>query len=104
MACLSEAFLFTYIKCISERSSNKKRAHDSTISENAAADNDAANEKTSNEEEVDDGEVNVLQGTGRLTSSGTAIQGHYTEFMNQLTPGDAIIIVHPTRFSFEFII
>ena len=42
-------------------------------------------------------EIKIMQGTGSLTSSGTTIQGHYTEFMNQLSPGDAIIIVHPTR-------
>ena len=42
-------------------------------------------------------EVKVLSGTGRITSSGLAIQGHYTEFMNQLEAGDAIIITHPTR-------
>ena len=34
-------------------------------------------------------------GTGRITSSGTTIHGHYTEFTTQLVPGDAIIITHP---------
>ena len=55
---------------------------------------------TPNEAKLDDNEeeeIKIMQGTGRLTSSGTTIQGHYTEFMNQLSPGDAIIIVHPTR-------
>ena len=79
--------------------SGKKRAnsaHSSTISKNTDED-EVLKENPSIDEDVDDGEINILQGTGRLTSSGTTIQGHYTEFMNQLTPGDAIIIVHPTR-------
>jgi len=49
------------------------------------------------EDDNEEEEIKIMQGTGRLTSSGTTIQGHYTEFMNQLSPGDAIIIVHPTR-------
>lgn len=36
------------------------------------------------------------QGTGRITSSGTTVYGHFTEFAAQLSPGDAIIIMHPT--------
>lgn len=35
-------------------------------------------------------------GTGRITSSGITVHGHFTEFMTQLAPGDAIIITHPT--------
>lgn len=41
-------------------------------------------------------EIKIVPGTGRITSSGTTVHGHYTEFMNQLTPGDAIIVTHPT--------
>lgn len=37
------------------------------------------------------------QGIGRITSSGTSVHGHFTDFMQQLTPGDAIIVTHPTR-------
>eukprot|EP01038_Epipyxis_sp_PR26KG_P016371 gene16371-22316_t len=40
--------------------------------------------------------IQILNGTGRITSSGITVQGIGTEFMNQLTPGDAIIITHPT--------
>ena len=40
-------------------------------------------------------EIKILPGTGRITSSGTTVHGHYTEFMNQLSPGDAIIVTHP---------
>ena len=36
------------------------------------------------------------QGTGRITSSSTIISGHYTKFMDELKPGDAIIVTHPT--------
>ena len=38
---------------------------------------------------------------GRISSSGTTIHGHETKFMNELRPGDAIIITHPTTFSDE---
>jgi hypothetical protein len=38
----------------------------------------------------------LLNGTGRITSSGTTIQGHSTKFLEELSPGDAIIIFHPT--------
>ncbi len=34
-------------------------------------------------------------GTGRITSSGITVHGHFTEFASQLVPGDAIIITHP---------
>ena len=34
-------------------------------------------------------------GTGRITSSGITVHGHFTEFSSQLVPGDAIIITHP---------
>jgi hypothetical protein len=49
----------------------------------------------SKDEEVSN-EIVVLNGTGRITSSGTTIHGHNTEFMNQLKNGDAIIVTHPT--------
>ena len=37
-----------------------------------------------------------VQGTGRITCSTTIVSGHYTKFMDELKPGDAIIITHPT--------
>mmetsp|Transcript_18224 Transcript_18224/g.30563 ORF Transcript_18224/g.30563 Transcript_18224/m.30563 type:complete len:219 (-) Transcript_18224:2369-3025(-) len=40
-------------------------------------------------------------GTGRITSSGVTIHGHDTDFMSQLTPGDAIIIIHPSSLQEE---
>jgi len=40
-------------------------------------------------------------GTGRITSSGTTIAGHFTEFMAQLSPGDAVVIMHPTSLAEE---
>lgn len=54
-------------------------------------------ESNNNKNAEEEYEIKILQGSGRITSSGLAIQGHYTEFMNQLEPGDAIIITHPTR-------
>lgn len=35
-------------------------------------------------------------GSGRFTSSDTTIHGHGTCFMTELSPGDAIIITHPS--------
>eukprot|EP01031_Cornospumella_fuschlensis_P029331 gene29331-35407_t len=46
-------------------------------------------------------EVSVQNGTGRITSSGTTIHGHGTDFMAQLSNGDAIIITHPTTLQEE---
>lgn len=51
-------------------------------------------EKAAKPTEVE--EIKIVPGTGRITSSGTTVHGHYTEFMNQLSPGDAIIVTHPT--------
>ena len=44
----------------------------------------------------EDEEIKILQGTGRFTSSSTTIHGNFTLFMEELEPGDAIIITHPT--------
>lgn len=46
-------------------------------------------------------EAMMQNGIGRISSSGMTIQGQYTEFMNQLSPGDAIIITHPTSLQEE---
>ncbi len=43
--------------------------------------------------------MEIQQGIGRITSSSTTVQGHFTEFMKQLSVGDAIIITHPTRYA-----
>lgn len=41
-------------------------------------------------------EIEILAGTGRITSSGSTIHGHDTQFMSQLSVNDAIIVTHPT--------
>lgn len=41
-------------------------------------------------------EMRPISGTGRITSSGTAVHGHGTKFMDEVHSGDAIIITHPT--------
>lgn len=46
-------------------------------------------------------EFKILSGTGRFTSSGTTVHGSGTEFMAQLSVGDAIIITHPTTMADE---
>lgn len=41
-------------------------------------------------------EMRMTSGAGRITSSGTAVHGHETKFMDELHVGDAVIITHPT--------
>lgn len=41
-------------------------------------------------------EMRPVSGAGRITSSGTAVQGHEAKFMDELHAGDAILITHPT--------
>ena len=45
--------------------------------------------------ENSDEEIVVMNGSGRITSSGTTVHGHGTDFMSQLSVNDAIIITHP---------
>lgn len=46
-------------------------------------------------------EVVIRQGTGRITSSGSTIQGHATSFMAELAVGDALLVTHPTTLQDE---
>lgn len=48
------------------------------------------------EVEAPEEEMRPVSGTGRITSSGTAVHGHEAKFMNELHSGDAILITHPT--------
>mmetsp|Transcript_31093 Transcript_31093/g.41125 ORF Transcript_31093/g.41125 Transcript_31093/m.41125 type:complete len:220 (-) Transcript_31093:614-1273(-) len=45
--------------------------------------------------------LQLLVGTGRITSSGLVVHGYDTEFMNELSNGDAIMITHPTSLKEE---
>lgn len=45
---------------------------------------------------VEQEEMRPISGKGRITSSGTAVHGHETKFMDEFHSGDAIIITHPT--------
>jgi len=47
------------------------------------------------EEEGEDGVVEIKNGTGRITSSSTTINGHYTKFMDELGINDAILVTNP---------
>ena len=57
----------------------------------AAAEEVAPVSSTGGDEEL----LKEYTGTGRITSSGITVHGHFTEFASQLVPGDAIIITHP---------
>lgn len=48
------------------------------------------------EDQEPEEEMRPISGTGRITSSGTAVHGHGTKFMDEVHSGDAIIIKHPT--------
>lgn len=65
---------------------------DTTVGEGGGA-NDPGIEQPHEEEEE---EMRPVSGTGRITSSGTAVHGHDAKFMNELHPGDAVLITHPT--------
>ena len=59
----------------------------------ASATGDAVGEK---QDAFGEEEMRPVSGAGRITSSGTAVQGHETKFMDELHAGDAILITHPT--------
>ncbi|CAM9326787.1 unnamed protein product [Ectocarpus sp. 6 AP-2014] len=61
----------------------------------AAAAGGAAAGGQQDEEEAEE-EMRPVSGTGRITSSGTAVHGHEAKFMDELHSGDAILITHPT--------
>lgn len=86
--------MFLIFNQVSNRTVVKKRPLPNQSEESLKAKEESENKAS---EDSNEKEIIILQGTGRLTSSGTTVQGHYTEFMNQLSPGDAIIITHPTR-------
>lgn len=69
----------------------------STSSSSSTAPSAMPSESNANEDQ----EIVVRTGTGRITSSGTTVHGHGTEFMSQLSVGDAIIITHPTTLQEE---
>lgn len=53
-------------------------------------------------EDTQSSEIKILDGTGRITSSGTTVHGHEnSRFMEQFSPGDAILITHPTSYREE---
>lgn len=65
------------------------------ITGEAAAGGGAAAGGQQDEEEAEE-ETRPVSGTGRITSSGTAVHGHEAKFMDELHSGDAILITHPT--------
>jgi len=51
------------------------------------------------EEEEEEEAIQVVVGSGRITSSGTTIHGHDgTKFTTELAVNDAIVVSHPTSF------
>ena len=70
---------------------NRKRHRDADNHGKAASASAAA--AAGAEEEP---ELQILSGTGRFLSSGTAVQGKETRFQSELAIGDAIVVRHPT--------
>ena len=54
-----------------------------------------------NNDSIRNEEIIIHDGTGRICSSSTTIQGNNTKFQSELAVGDAIIITHPTTFQQE---
>ena len=54
-----------------------------------------------NNDSIRNEEIIIHDGTGRICSSSTTIQGNNTKFQSELAVGDAIIITHPTTFQKE---
>ncbi len=46
------------------------------------------------ERNVEEQNFEPQAGTGRITSSSTIVQGHFTKFMDELKPGDASMSLH----------
>ena len=87
----------------SSTENRKKRKHEGESSSSSSTHKEhrqpitaAAVGKAEGDEDNDQEEIKILAGTGRITSSGTTVQGHATEFMNELSNGDAIMVTHPT--------
>ncbi len=54
-----------------------------------------------NEPIIKSEEIIIYEGTGRICSSSTTIQGNNTKFQSELAIGDAIIVTHPTTLQQE---
>lgn len=78
-----------------ERALAKAEAEGGAASQGAAAGGSGQEGGVEDEEEPEE-EMRPVSGTGRITSSGTAVHGHEAKFMNELHSGDAILITHPT--------
>jgi hypothetical protein len=48
------------------------------------------------EENQSSEEIKICTGIGRISSSGSTVHGHGTDFMSQLNVNDAVIVTHPT--------
>jgi hypothetical protein len=68
---------------------------------NSFSDETAAVHSTTSSGSAEKPSITIESGVGRITSSGTTVFGHETKFMDQLSPGDAILIKHPTSFKDE---
>ncbi|CAM9380009.1 unnamed protein product [Heterosigma akashiwo] len=80
----------------------KKRKHSKNEGEEALKlDSEQERMSPQNTAAEEEEEVQIESGAGRLTSSGIVVTGYETEFMNQLTAGDAIMVTHPTTFKEE---
>ena len=76
-----------------KKSKSKKREREDGDDIPEAAASRKNEEVVEQEEEL----IVIMSGAGRMSSSGTTIQGHDgTKFLAELNLGDAIIITHPT--------
>lgn len=74
----------------------RERALAKAHAEGGAAAGAGPQQEQEQEQEEEEEEMRPVSGTGRITSSGTAVHGHEAKFMDELHSGDAILITHPT--------
>lgn len=74
----------------------RERALAKAHGEGAAGAAAGADPQQEQEQEQEEEEMRPVSGSGRITSSGTAVHGHEAKFMDELHSGDAILITHPT--------
>ena len=82
----------------SKKKKKKKRMREEALADYGEDERGGDNSDAEEEEEAARvPEIVVLTGTGRISTSGTTVQGHEgTKFMRELRAGDAVVITHPT--------
>ena len=84
-----------------KKKKKKKRRREHENGGNSVDDNGLPDTADTSEDGLGEEEITIVTGTGRITSSGCTIYGHATQFSNELSVGDAIIVTHPSSLADE---